>query len=87
MKIFCTPADAILSLDSEQEALIADTACCQEWFWAVQAIALLHEIPYSEARKAIVDYYRNQRVLSLYGVCRAILDGSLPIFYLADSAR
>ncbi|PHJ59554.1 hypothetical protein VF14_08730 [Nostoc linckia z18] len=86
MKIFYAPADSILDLVNE-EAIIADTACCEDWFWAVDAIALLHEIPYSEARKAIVDRYRNQRVLSLYGICKAIVDGTMRICYLAESAR
>ncbi|RCJ20190.1 hypothetical protein A6S26_05560 [Nostoc sp. ATCC 43529] len=78
MKVFCTPADPILDLTSE-EALIADMDCCQEWFWAVQAIALAHRMEYASARKAIVVRYRNQRVLSLYGICKQI--------YLAESAR
>ncbi|MBW4675906.1 MAG: hypothetical protein KME52_18365 [Desmonostoc geniculatum HA4340-LM1] len=73
MKIFCTPADAILNLTSD-ECLVADMSCCEEWSGAVQAIALPHQISYSDARKAIVDRYRSQRVLSLYGICQAIME-------------
>ncbi len=85
MKVFCTPADAILNLTSE-EALIADRACCEDWFGAVEAIAEQHQIPYLNARSAIIDYYRKQRILSLYGICKAISDGSL-LIYLAESVR
>lgn len=93
MEFFCTPADAILGLDTEQEVLIADKVCCTEWFRAVSAIALQYQMPYLVTRTALVEFYRSQRTFSLYGVCKAALLGGGAIkahllnFYLAESAR
>ncbi|MBH8566770.1 hypothetical protein I8748_32240 [Nostoc sp. CENA67] len=78
MKSFYTPADAILNLDNE-EALIADQACCEDWFSAVGEVARQHQMSYLSTRKILVAAYQAQRVLSLYGICKA--------FYLAESAR
>lgn len=93
MEVFCTPADAILGLDTEQEVLIADDACCSEWFRAVSAVALQYQMPYLDTRTALVRFYRSQRIISLYGVCKAALLGGGAVkahllnFYLAESAR
>lgn len=79
MNFFCTPADVILGLENEVEVLIADRAACEDWSKAVEVIARQYQMSYLNTRKMLIDFYRNQRVLSLYGICK--------VFYLAESAR